>query len=106
MDTVDNIIFGVVCTSIFIGLLYVLFDCVFLKYFPKDTLSENTITRDVSTTITSRIDNDKEFAESLLTEAISCFATKDVYTTKELLKKLIESKTGLDVLINRMNQPK
>ena len=63
------------------------------------------LTRDYKETINERAERDPEFALSLMNEAISSFLTGEPEAARIILRELVNSTIGFEMLAKRVNKP-
>lgn len=63
------------------------------------------LTRDFKDTIKARVENDPEFREALLVEAVELFLEGDVETGKAVLRNYINATIGFEVLAAEVGKP-
>ena len=63
------------------------------------------LTRDYKETINERAERDPKFALSLMNEAISSFLTGEPEAARIILRELVNSTIGFEMLAKRVNKP-
>ena len=63
------------------------------------------LTRDYKETIKERPERDTHFAASLMNEAVSFFLTGESQTARLILRELVNSTIGFELLAEELNKP-
>jgi DNA-binding phage protein len=63
------------------------------------------LTRDYKATINERIESDPKFAVSLMNEAILSFLTGEAEEARIILRELVNSTIGFEMLAKQINKP-